>query len=461
MSMLVYFVFVATLNFLVGYLVGADLIRMPKWLSRFERGALDDEPLLPPEPAAAAVAAPAAAVEPAPPAPAPAPAPEAAAAEPVAAAPAAADPAPPAAPPPEPEPAPVPEPAPEPVVEAEAAPAAPRPKPTAQEVMAGLADFRAQLTSVNTEMKDSIENAEAFGECASRLQKVNHDYIEKTHETIEDMGVDDGDVESNKLRNAIANGAQQVMGLSEEIDQLIGEGLDEAKRGKIVAMADQINAAAGGVETQIGGPQEPEQPAPAAVVETAAPEPAEEAAETPESEEEPVGPTFESLDALYDMVQQAVDAAEGNDTKFVAAIQRDPSPEPDEATIAARLLDGVGQLLSEIGVTKTPVARSDDRYYLLLDANQVDQATERIEVLRQQVESADFIAEGDTKKATVTCAIADASKDADRDELMRRLGDALSEAERFGANRTFHHDGAFPTPVPEQEVKISAKKLSI
>ena len=98
---------------------------------------------------------------------------------------------------------------------------------------------------------------------------------------------------------------------------------------------------------------------------------------------------------------------------------------------------------------------------MLLDGDSFEGAIERLEWIRRQVEANTFAVGGQSLQATVTCAFAEAKAGDARQELMEQLQQALDESARSGANRTFHHDGAFPTAVSDAGIPVEARTVSV
>lgn len=68
-------------------------------------------------------------------------------------------------------------------------------------------------------------------------------------------------------------------------------------------------------------------------------------------------------------------------------------------------------------------------------------------MIRQQVETTRFQAGADQFGASVSCAVVETVAGDAMDTVLERLETTLQEAKRCGRNRTFFHDGKFPTPV--------------
>jgi PleD family two-component response regulator len=81
-------------------------------------------------------------------------------------------------------------------------------------------------------------------------------------------------------------------------------------------------------------------------------------------------------------------------------------------------------------------------------------AIKTIERCRQTIDSAHFEHKDFDIRITVSCALARANNDDSPSSILVRVESALREAKRYGHNRTFMHDGKYPTPVVPPEITI-------
>ena len=89
------------------------------------------------------------------------------------------------------------------------------------------------------------------------------------------------------------------------------------------------------------------------------------------------------------------------------------------------------------------------------------QIVEAVEMMRQLLEETRFEHDGERIEVTVSAAIAPSQPDDDVDSLVERLSNTLTEAKRYGRNRTFVHEGKFPTPVVPPNLKIDAGVIQV
>lgn len=154
-----------------------------------------------------------------------------------------------------------------------------------------------------------------------------------------------------------------------------------------------------------------------------------------------------------------------NDPATVALVEVDEIDWIGEQTSEAideRVLMGVSVIVRESLSSQHTAARFGNQQLLLVVPHEdVHQATKRAEEMRQRIATTSFIADGRTVQTTVTCALAEVSQDRSRDQLLEFLKEALSEAKRYGGNRTFMHDGKSPTPVVPPELEVAPQQVAI
>jgi diguanylate cyclase (GGDEF)-like protein len=127
-----------------------------------------------------------------------------------------------------------------------------------------------------------------------------------------------------------------------------------------------------------------------------------------------------------------------------------------------RILAGIANTVRELLDESHTAARfADQRFCLLLPGDDESQATQRTEQVRQRIEATEFVADGQGRRATVTCALAQLSADYATTQLMDSLEDALARAKRLGGNRTYMFDGIAPAPVVPPEFDLAPQKCAV
>lgn len=113
-----------------------------------------------------------------------------------------------------------------------------------------------------------------------------------------------------------------------------------------------------------------------------------------------------------------------------------------------RLLRAVAQLVTCESQQYTVAARfAGQRFLLLFGDVDLRFTTNVIERIRQLMELAHFQCDSEEIQITLSCAVTEAGADDTPDTLLARTETTLQEAKRYGRNRTFLHEGKYPTPV--------------
>lgn len=327
-------------------------------------------------------------------------------------------------------------------------------KKAKKDVLAGLSDFREQLTAASIELKENQEDPEKFDESAGKMQKANHEYLEQAQDAIQELDGIEGE-NASEARDAVASGAEEVARISDEFDDLVEGGLDEESRAKLVECSESI------VETTT-------EVAEATDKVQAEPESAEQAPEEKKPKSKPKDATklpeptdlLESYDELFDLLETQLNDEEKDGSYQVAAIRLDPIDGQDDSEALAAIQESLLGISAQVLSAGQPLA-SGESTFLLLNGDSHEKALQRIENLRQLVAASTFMHGDDSIDATITCAVAEAEQGLDRKELKERLTQALDESQNEGGNKTFHHDGAFATAVEEIKSKVEKQTVAV
>lgn len=313
-------------------------------------------------------------------------------------------------------------------------PAAPAETEEDQDLMSGLAAFQAQLAQMGEDLKDSRDDAEAFDANAKTMQDANHAYLESAQQQIDKLP--EGDVR----RDSAAAGVQEVGRISDEFDAIVDEGLeDEQTRAKLVDKSDELSEKVTEVrETQAEQDR--------AARSTAAAEAG-----------------LATLDSLLGQIDAALSDGAEPKHRTAVLVRRDAAEaEQTDEGLAQKLRAKVRQIVRDAAPDAGLVAAfDDDQILLMLEEGDIDAMTERIDTLRQQIEKTTFTVNGAQHSTTITCAIADLPGAESHDDVLECLKEAMDESARFGANRTFHHDGKFPTPAPPTEAAVEPQTVEL
>ncbi len=322
-----------------------------------------------------------------------------------------------------------------------------------ENIMAGLTSFREQLAKVGQDLRESEDDRGSVDQCAGKLKQANDSYLEKAHEVI-DAFENDEKASNDKgllLKESLVQQTDSVKKANAQIEEILAEeDTSKVKEGLLVS-AEQLSNSAKEFQEQLPV-TEPGEAADAPLVE-----------EVP-VEEVPLDATgLVDIDSFNDAIDQLLTVSDATGALQVASIAFD-TESPDGSTIenAERLLEGLSQIVG-LALDDRQMAAIDGQGHLLLLLVGDDEvaATGRCERARQQVAATTFRSEGKEIKATVSCAVADSDRAADRSALMQQLDDALEEAGRYGTNRTFHHDGNAPAPVVPSTVEVEPLEMEV
>jgi len=130
--------------------------------------------------------------------------------------------------------------------------------------------------------------------------------------------------------------------------------------------------------------------------------------------------------------------------------------------VGNRILRAVATLLAAEGRTQCAAARfSGQRFAALVPDADVRTATSLVERFRQTIEACRFQYQEFTIPVTVSCGVAGARPQDPSDALFARAGNAVQEAKRYGRNRTFFHEGRYPSPVVPSSVTIEPRTIAL
>jgi len=125
-----------------------------------------------------------------------------------------------------------------------------------------------------------------------------------------------------------------------------------------------------------------------------------------------------------------------------------------------RLLQSINQLLQMECLSPSRVCRlAGDAFFFLLPDVDVQEATSRVERLRQMLELTRFRYQEENLRVTASCAITAATGADTSDTLFGRMEAAIREANRYGRNRSFVYEGKYPTPVIPPSFTLEEKEI--
>jgi diguanylate cyclase (GGDEF)-like protein len=149
----------------------------------------------------------------------------------------------------------------------------------------------------------------------------------------------------------------------------------------------------------------------------------------------------------------------------VAMIDIDRLSETNEQfghRVGNEIIKAVARLLEANRSDTVQVARfSGQRFLLMFSDTDPRAAVNTIERCRQTIGNARFDHKDADIRITVSCSLARASNDDSPSSMLLRAEAALREAKRYGHNRTFMHEGKYPTPVVPPELTIEPLRIPL
>jgi len=130
--------------------------------------------------------------------------------------------------------------------------------------------------------------------------------------------------------------------------------------------------------------------------------------------------------------------------------------------VGDRILHAIAQFLeSEKRAGSMPVRLSGQRFLFLFPDFSSRDATNTVERIRQSIEIAHFHYRDVDIRVTVSCAVVEAGSADTSEKLIARAEATLQEAKRYGRNRTFTHQGKYPTPLVPPNLSIEEKEITL
>ena len=127
-----------------------------------------------------------------------------------------------------------------------------------------------------------------------------------------------------------------------------------------------------------------------------------------------------------------------------------------------RILQAIAQLLVSEGRRSNVSARvSGQRFAVLAPDADLRFTTSLVERIRQVIEITRFQCQAEEIRVTVSCAVVEATAGENFSAVLARAEAAIQEAKRYGRNRTFLHEGEYPTPVVPPDFGLEERSLPL
>jgi diguanylate cyclase len=134
------------------------------------------------------------------------------------------------------------------------------------------------------------------------------------------------------------------------------------------------------------------------------------------------------------------------------------------ATVADAVLRSIAEVLAEANAERRGNLAGlfgGQKYALLLGNTGARNATGTVERVRQAVQLMSFRHNEHEIRVTLSCSVVEAQAGDTSDTLFQRVEATLQEAKRYGRNRTFLHEGDYPTPVMPLNFALEERSVSV
>lgn len=130
--------------------------------------------------------------------------------------------------------------------------------------------------------------------------------------------------------------------------------------------------------------------------------------------------------------------------------------------VGNRILRAVERLIAVEGRDQWGVGRlSGQRFVLLLPDVDIRYAASLLEHVRQTLEVCRFQYQEFEIRVTASCGVTAADSSDTPEGLFARLENTLLEAKRYGGNRTFLHEGRYPSPVVPPNFTLKERAVTL
>lgn len=131
-------------------------------------------------------------------------------------------------------------------------------------------------------------------------------------------------------------------------------------------------------------------------------------------------------------------------------------------TVGNRVLRALAQLLESESPSDCHIARFSGQQFALLSIDRdLKQAVSDAERMRQIIETVRLEYGENDLEITVSCGVVAAGPDDTQATFFARAIESVQEAKRYGRNRTFVHEGEYPTPVVPPNFTLNEKHVTV
>lgn len=320
------------------------------------------------------------------------------------------------------------------------------------EFKAELVHYRDQLSELDDRIQQcgDAASAENLEQCASDLKQVNSDYLDKQGDRVEQLDVSDPSLTEvvASVHQTLDEQSEQIEATNSRVDALDlnsdPEQTYQQLRNETVTLVESSNETSqkcGQAEQQL-----------ATVIEESAAPPKDSTDESPDGESD-------IEQALSEWSQENPDRSR---QMLLAKIEIDHfeqvAAEFGEATNL--MMQAIGDLVSR-HVGLGCVRPSETSYVIMFPDRASADVTTSVEQIRQEIEHTQWQSGEDKLRVTASCAVVEALADDTDKMLLERVEATLSEAERYGHNRTYLHEGGQPAPVEPPNLIVTDQTVSL
>jgi len=329
------------------------------------------------------------------------------------------------------------------------------------EVMAGLADFRAQLSTLNSKVRSCAKDPDKreVEACVKQFQHANGAYLASTQKAA--TRLDESQSDSEEMERIRRNVIKAVDAQTEQVKRTDDK----------LSKWDRKQDAAESCQTLLDDTQQ-----------------LTDSTATLREDLEESRTAIARSEGWIDQVDQDLQfdpmTEVASRTAFASALERHLHEDPDrQRDLAVALIDidhcrrvnrdhGIDvadEILKAVAKILAASAQDDqligrfggESFSIMLPDTNAEDATVVVERMRQLVEETTFRCDGEPVKVTVSCAVSCSLPSDTVPSLMIRLQESLREAKRYGRNRTFSHNGQFPEPVVSPNIEVAGQTFDL
>jgi len=328
-----------------------------------------------------------------------------------------------------------------------------------EDMMAGLMQFRDRIATLDSKVRKCARTPETreVKKCVDEFKQASGEYLATSNKISSQLVQTETEGDSSdelvaKMKQAVEKQASEVRQASQTLEHIDTEGDPEAGCQAMLAQSSSLIASSSQLKDEL----------------------TETRIEIAKQKGIPIDCQDLLIDDLTQLpsrisleneIQQHFDGPQASAPLAIALVDMDRLGDLNGefgAQVGDRLLQGVGQAMQQDLPEGATLGRFEGQRFSMLFPNQVAaDVCARVEEMRQQLEAVQFNADSEELSVTASCAVANIEANEDLSAVYSRLEAALTQAKRFGRNRTFMHGGRSPAPVVPPDVSVNARTIKI